>query len=633
MKERQLLAIRRDLLVSRGILRAKNKSSSSDTLIIDEEKEIYFEEMSTHRESDSVEERLRRQQTSFRSEEEEEEERAQILNLDLEERELELRKKHEQSQKTGDQQREELMPLVGQHALDTLAMLDNDQKYELYYPMWGGHFNVPKHAAQYWSQENIAHSVTMIWKHAVHDILKMSSYQIQRASAVLIIPDVMHSSEVELLMEILFKELRFKEVLVHVESVCATFGAGVQNVCVVDMGLSKTCVTVVEDGIAIKKSRIWMPFGTDNVTKCLSWIMLQCGFPQEKVLDLSRQKQRMLMNSMRERYCNLKEGSEQFHKVSFAFEGYIYNVDIGDPLFIAAMGYFYPKLFYPHRTRMFNVANMFITEETAEDVADQQELAAIADDPIINAVMSGNWMEIPVATSHSKYIERDQRSISVPGREASGSVNTPTDIVADKSENQEEQSNRETKSSNPKSRSRAESGATRVRRKPGPKSSREEGEVKRERRKPGPKPRAQQQSPEESDQISTTSSPIDDLSVDATEMGISDAEEQQAKELTGRRKRPGPKPGSRRGRGTPAAITTPTIENEADIPANAVVSLRDAVIVSLNRSEMEIPVVKRSKNMHINVLLVGGGSHINHLSEMLRKKYVHLRLTDTLDND
>lgn len=78
-------------------------------------------------------------------------------------------------------------------------------------------------------------------------------------------------------------------------------------------------------------------------------------------------------------------------------------------------------------------------------------------------------------------------------------------------------------------------------------------------------------------------------------------------------------------------LKTPAIENEADIPVNAVVSLRDAVIASYQRSEMKVPIARRSKLMHINVLLVGGGAHIKHLSEKLREQYVHLQCNTCVD--
>ena len=42
--------------------------------------------------------------------------------------------------------------------------------------------------------------------------------------------------------------MKFKALLLHQESVCATFGAGVSSACVVDVGGQCTSIGVVDDG-------------------------------------------------------------------------------------------------------------------------------------------------------------------------------------------------------------------------------------------------------------------------------------------------------------------------------------------------------------------------------------------------
>lgn len=45
-------------------------------------------------------------------------------------------------------------------------------------------------------------------------------------------------------------------IIVHQESVCATFGSGLSSACVVDVGDQKTSLCCVEDGVSHRNSRL-----------------------------------------------------------------------------------------------------------------------------------------------------------------------------------------------------------------------------------------------------------------------------------------------------------------------------------------------------------------------------------------
>lgn len=47
----------------------------------------------------------------------------------------------------------------------------------------------------------------------------------------------------------------FLGIVVHQESVCATFGSGLGSACVVDVGDQKTSVCCVEDGVSHRNTR------------------------------------------------------------------------------------------------------------------------------------------------------------------------------------------------------------------------------------------------------------------------------------------------------------------------------------------------------------------------------------------
>lgn len=51
-------------------------------------------------------------------------------------------------------------------------------------------------------------------------------------------------------------------IIVHQESVCATFGSGLSSACVVDVGDQKTSLCCVEDGVSHRNSRLnWVIYG------------------------------------------------------------------------------------------------------------------------------------------------------------------------------------------------------------------------------------------------------------------------------------------------------------------------------------------------------------------------------------
>lgn len=47
----------------------------------------------------------------------------------------------------------------------------------------------------------------------------------------------------------------FSGIVVHQESVCATFGSGLSSTCIVDVGDQKTSVCCVEDGVSHRNTR------------------------------------------------------------------------------------------------------------------------------------------------------------------------------------------------------------------------------------------------------------------------------------------------------------------------------------------------------------------------------------------
>jgi actin-related protein 8 len=90
------------------------------------------------------------------------------------------------------------------------------------------------------------------------------------------------------------------------EAICATFGAGLSNACVVDIGAQTTTIACVDEGIIIPDSRINLKYGGDDITEYFTKLMLRAAFPWADV-DLGKAVDRQVMMKAKERWCTLFE--------------------------------------------------------------------------------------------------------------------------------------------------------------------------------------------------------------------------------------------------------------------------------------------------------------------------------------
>jgi actin-related protein 8 len=61
--------------------------------------------------------------------------------------------------------------------------------------------------------------------------------------------------ELKYILNILLKNIGFKSVFFHVESVCSAFSVGLSSVCVVDFGETKTSISFVNEGYSMRKTQ------------------------------------------------------------------------------------------------------------------------------------------------------------------------------------------------------------------------------------------------------------------------------------------------------------------------------------------------------------------------------------------
>jgi len=283
----------------------------------------------------------------------------------------------------------------GGHINNVSLTVNEQQAYD-------SHFNLNN----YFDHTTVSDIIYKIWLNAITQHLQYSRDQIRNASVILILPEQMHRSEIKLLLNIVLNQIGFKQAFIQMEGVCAAFGMGFSSpVCVVDMGESKCSISVVEDGASKPQTRICLPYGGYHISKCLLWTLNQCNYPLKGKLKMNRMKDRITLQKLRNEYCQyitpkkivipnpaaaaattsstanamavvapqqqqqaqqtvqpqqqqpatlpaetvIEDNSmdeEQYFAIEIPNNGKICKFEVGDPLLLAALAYFYPKLLY-----------------------------------------------------------------------------------------------------------------------------------------------------------------------------------------------------------------------------------------------------------------------------------------------
>ena len=77
----------------------------------------------------------------------------------------------------------------------------------------------------------------------------------QNFSVVLVIPDLYNRTYVRELVHLLLATMGFKQLCAQQESLAATYGAGMSNACVVDIGSKITTISCVDEGLVPPDTR------------------------------------------------------------------------------------------------------------------------------------------------------------------------------------------------------------------------------------------------------------------------------------------------------------------------------------------------------------------------------------------
>ena len=76
------------------------------------------------------------------------------------------------------------------------------------------------------------------------------------------------------MLDVLLRDIGVAAATLHLEPVCAAFGAGTGTLaCVADAGDGLTTVCCVQDGVCLSGTQVTLPFGGEDVAATLLWLL------------------------------------------------------------------------------------------------------------------------------------------------------------------------------------------------------------------------------------------------------------------------------------------------------------------------------------------------------------------------
>ncbi|KAH9926941.1 actin-like ATPase domain-containing protein [Fomitopsis serialis] len=256
--------------------------------------------------------------------------------------------------------------LVGEQALQIADPFAQD--YVVRWPFYSGKFNT----RDYPSNAMILSDLETIIRSTLQDRLDIDPKSYEDYSVILVIPDFYDRFYVEDMVRLLLMTMGFKQLCVQQESLAATYGAGISNACVVDMGATKTSIACVDDGAVLGDTRMLLNMGGDDITEFLHVLLQRISFPY-KDLSLVRSYDWNVIEDLKARLCTLAEGDVALNLYDFVVRRpgqptQKYGLRAYDEIILAPMCLFEPRVieFDQKRAGMRPIAHPDVTEDIVE---------------------------------------------------------------------------------------------------------------------------------------------------------------------------------------------------------------------------------------------------------------------------
>ncbi|XP_028113299.1 actin-related protein 9 isoform X2 [Camellia sinensis] len=221
------------------------------------------------------------------------------------------------------------------------------EPYCLRRPIRRGHFNISQH----YPMQQVFEDMQVIWDWILIEKLHIPHSERNMFSAILVVPETFDNREIKEMLSIVLRDLHFSSAVVHQEGLAAVFGNGLSTACVVNMGAQVTSVICIEDGVALPTTQMTLRFGGEDISRCLLWTQRHHQtWPPIRTDALTKPVDLLMLNRLKEMYCQIKEGEVEAVAVVHSYED---GMPAGShktrltALNVPPMGLFYPMLLVP----------------------------------------------------------------------------------------------------------------------------------------------------------------------------------------------------------------------------------------------------------------------------------------------
>ncbi|XP_039771488.1 actin-related protein 9-like isoform X2 [Panicum virgatum] len=196
------------------------------------------------------------------------------------------------------------------------------ESYCLSRPIRRGHFNVSHnyslHQAVSGSQKGwrkdklrmVLEDLRTIWNWILTEKLHINPRDRGLYSAILVLGETFDNREIKEMMSIVLHDLGFSTAVVHQEALAAAFGNGLSTACVVNIGAQVTQVVCVEDGVALPHTALALPYGGDDISRCLLWVQRRHRtWPNFQTDPVSKPIDMLMLNKIKESYSQIRSGT------------------------------------------------------------------------------------------------------------------------------------------------------------------------------------------------------------------------------------------------------------------------------------------------------------------------------------
>lgn len=245
--------------------------------------------------------------------------------------------------------------LVGEKALKLASNCDsnsddnNNRLFKLRYPIKNGKFNEDPNDYKSPNEVigDIENILTTLLKENFEELKDIKDFQ--DFNVVLIIPDLYDKNFVEAWVDLLINSMNFNAISVIQNSIAASFGAGISQACIIDIGAQSTNIACIDEGMVLNDSRINLDYGGDDITNVFAKLLSENDFPFND-FNLLEYPSWKLINDLKERITTFEDANVAIQLYDFIKrlpykKTEKFQFKVFDEVMISPMALFYPEFF------------------------------------------------------------------------------------------------------------------------------------------------------------------------------------------------------------------------------------------------------------------------------------------------